>query len=222
MQIMGPPSSTRNTKHPPPVYSSANPPSVHQNSPPGATRQWLMTMIAYSNYSATDCPKRVLHLNLTWPILCLFLQAVILVGAVIRLFNADRSLPGTWNHLLSCLFFIVSTYCSLIVLPCPTHSALRLAGVFALAQTTFFVSSIIFTGNLHGTGLYGSFLRGVGDILHSFAAKVRTWALFHLGEAPIALPGPEILPSYTDTSAPDRLTAPKLSLSLSHPATRMV
>ncbi len=40
----------------------------------------------------------------------------------------------------------------------------------------------------------GSFLRGVGDILHSFAARVRTWALFHFGEAPIALPGPEILP----------------------------
>ncbi len=128
MQLIGPPSSTRNIKHPPPVYSSTHPPPVHQNLPPGATRQWLMIMIAYScsflkmlfvlilaflsDYSATDCPKRVLHLNLTWPILCLFLQAVILVGAVIRLFNADRSLPGTWNHLLSCLFFIVSTYCA--------------------------------------------------------------------------------------------------------------
>ncbi len=138
MQIMGPPSSTRNTNPPPPVYSSANPPPVHQNSPPGATRQWLMTIIVYScpflkallvlilaflsNYAATDCPKRVLHINLTWPILCLFLQAVILGGAVIRLFNVDRSLPGNWNHLLLCLFFIVSICCAFSrLLLCPTR-----------------------------------------------------------------------------------------------------
>ncbi|KAF8900374.1 hypothetical protein CPB85DRAFT_1458237 [Mucidula mucida] len=137
----------------------------------------------YGRRTAEDCPKRLLEMGIMWPMLCLSLQAVILVAAVVRLFDVDRSLPK-WNHLLLYLFFIVSTYCSLIVLPCPKHSALRLAaGVFALGQTTFFVSSIIFTGDLNGTGLYGSFLRGVGETVLGVGEALRLVALGVLAKA---------------------------------------
>ncbi len=66
--------------------------------------------LGVSSYLLTDCPEGLLDTDLTWPIACLSIQAVILVVAVVVRFNTDGTALGPWNHVALNIFFLISIY----------------------------------------------------------------------------------------------------------------